>query len=367
MAGLSEEELREAWDAAKRLGSISAAADQSGLPFNTFRSRVTSAQARLGLPPPTGKIDGPWTATPLPTKDRSIDELLEAKRKQAAQAMDFEEGTKLARIQIHTPGPIGLMIFGDPHIDSYGCDLNLLESHLKLAKARPDTIFAGNIGDIRDNWIGRLSMLVWQNTMSAKESWKLAEWIFTYFKWCWLIRGNHDMWCGDNDPLDWISKQTGIGIDRDSGQRIGFTHPNGAETRLHARHDFTGKSIYNLNHGMKREALFAFRDHVMVAGHLHAGCDSAEIIAEQLIQMVRVSGYKRSDQYRHSKGFHPSPIHPAALIIVDPDEPDDSRARAWCAPTIEEGVKYLDWKREEFDIAQKQAKAAKARAARRRK
>jgi hypothetical protein len=356
---LSDEVIRETLDAVRRSGSICGAMRETGLPRQTIQSRLRRAKDR-------GIESQAWTAKPLPTKDRSIEELLEAKRKQATQATDFEEGTKLAHIEIHTPGPIGLMVFGDPHIDSYGCDLNLLESHLKLAKARPDTVFAGNIGDIRDNWIGRLSMLVWQNTLSAKESWKLAEWLFTYFKWCWLIRGNHDMWCGDNDPLDWISKSAGIGVDRDSGQRIAFHHPCGAETRLHARHDFTGKSIYNLNHGMKREALFAFRDHIMVAGHLHAGCDSAEIIAEQLIQMVRVSGYKRSDQYRHSRGFHPSPIHPAALIIVDPSRPDDCRSRSFVAPTVEEGMKYLDWRREEFETAEKQAKAKTRRAAARR-
>ena len=359
---LSEDVLREAWDFANRAGTVAGGAREAGIPQKTFESRVAQAISRLGLPP-IGASKKSWTAAPLPTKERNLDDLLDAKRKQAILAQEFEEGTKLARIKIHTPGPIGLMIFGDPHIDSYGCDFNLLEAHLKIAKARPETIFPGNIGDIRDNWIGRLAMLVWQNTFAAKETWKLAEWLMSYIKWCWLIRGNHDMWAGDNDPLDWISKLAEIGVDRDSGQRIAFEHPNGVETRLHARHDFPGRSIYNANHGLGREARFGFRDHIIAAGHLHYGMDSAEVIGDVLIQMVRVSGYKRSDQYRHSRGFHPSTIHPAALIIVDPDQPDGSRSRCFVTPTVEEGAAYLDWRRAQFDAAEKARARKRSRAA----
>ena len=62
--------------------------------------------------------------------------------------------------------------------------------------------------------------------------------------------------------------------------------------------------------------------------------DSAEVIADQLVQMIRVSGYKRGDEYRQMKNFHQSLIHQSALVIVDPDQPDDSRSRAWCAPNV---------------------------------
>jgi hypothetical protein len=65
--------------------------------------------------------------------------------------------------------------------------------------------------------------------------------------------------------------------------------------------------------------------------------------------MIRVSGYKAIDPYRQTKGLKAKPIHPSALVIVDPDMPDTERARAWCAPSVEEGADYLDWKRQRFN------------------
>ena len=40
-------------------------------------------------------------------------------------------------------------------------------------------------------------------------------------------------------------------------------------------------------------------------------------------------------------GAHARPLHPAALIIVNPDKPDNDQARVWTAPSVEEGVDYL--------------------------
>ena len=183
------------------------------------------------------------------------------------------------------------MVFGDPHIDNPGTDMRLLKSHMDIAAKRPDSIFAGNIGDLRDNWIGRLERLYADTTISAKETWKLVEWMLkgAGVNWTWLVKGNHDLWAGNNDPLDWIARASGIGATQDSGVRIAFKHPNGRETRMHARHDFNGNSQYNPLHGLKKETLYGFRDHVIVAGHRHIGADAGDVNGSgDAFQMVRV-------------------------------------------------------------------------------
>jgi hypothetical protein len=275
-------------------------------------------------------------------KDRSLKELLEYAREESIRAVEYEENNQLLEVVVPVPGPIGLMVFGDPHIDNAGRDINMLQRHLDVARDRRNYVFAGNIGDVRDNWIGRLARLYADQTITARESWKLAEWMIKYIKWSWLIKGNHDTWSGANDPLDWICEQSGVGFVRDAGVRIQFNHPNGQSTRLHARHDFPGNSIYNPLHALKRETLHGHRDHILVAGHRHIGADAGDYNSSGAFQMVRVSGYKVSDSFRHAMGFKARPLHPAAMIIVDPDEPDTSRARAWCAPTVETGALILD-------------------------
>ena len=244
------------------------------------------------------------------------------------------------------------MCFGDPHIDNPGCDFSLLESHLRIAADRSEYIFAGNIGDIRDNWIGRLERLYSSTTVSAKETWRLVEWMMrgAGIQWTWLVRGNHDAWAGINDPLDWIAKGAGVGVDGDAGVRIAFRHPNGVETRMHARHDFNGNSIFNPLHALKREVLHGYRDHIIVAGHRHTGADARDVNGDgNTFVMVRVSGYKVSDPYRQTLGLQAKPLHPAALIIVDPDEPENSPDRVWVAPSVEAGADFLDFKRERFN------------------
>ena len=284
-------------------------------------------------------------------KERPLEKIIAHRRAESKRAKAYEDYAKLIRININTDGPIGLMVFGDPHIDSPGCDFALLEAHLAIARENKECIFAGNIGDLRDNWIGRLERLYAQTTVSAKETWRLVEWMMrgAGVQWTWLVRGNHDAWAGINDPLDWIMKG-GVGVDGDAGVRIAFRHPGGNETRLHARHDFNGHSQFNPLHALKKETFQGFRDHIIVAGHRHIGADAGDVHGDGCsFQMVRVSGYKVNDAYRHTLGLHAKPIHPAALIIVDPDEPDTSRARAFCAPTVEEGADYLDWKRQRYN------------------
>jgi hypothetical protein len=293
-----------------------------------------------------------FQAPKIPTKNRSVEEIRAHRRSESQRAREYEAGTKLLNVKIKTPGPVGFMAFGDPHIDNPGSDWDLFERHLAIAAKRPAYVFAGNIGDIRDNWVGRLTRLFSDHTINSKESWALAEWVFrdAGVSWAWLIRGNHDEWSGDNDPLDWIARDGGVGVDQSHGARIAFHHPNGAVTRMHARHDFQGNSIFNPLHALKRETLHGYRDHIIVAGHRHTGADARDMTGDGLVfTMCRISGYKISDDYARQIGAHPKHLHPAALFVVDPDKADGDASRVWTAPDIETGVDYLDFLRRRFE------------------
>jgi hypothetical protein len=103
-------------------------------------------------------------------------------------------------------------------------------------------------------------------------------------------------------------------------------------------------------HGPKRELVAGFRDHLIVAGHRHIGGDEGTVSPDGICaQLVRVSGYKKADTYATALGLKKMPMHPAALAIIDPREKDSSRARVWCAPTVELGVKLLDAMRQEYE------------------
>ncbi len=360
---MTEADLQDAWDVAYQHQNITMAAQALGVNRSTIQSRINRAMERLKLDHPVHAAEtvkkASFTAPNIPHKERELSDLLVHKRAEGERAKNYEEAIKLIPVKLHTPGPVGFMAFGDPHIDSDGCDFALLESHLKIAAARKEYVFAGNIGDLRDNWIGRLERLYATSTVSARETWKLVEWMMqgAGVHWTWLVRGNHDAWAGVNDPLDWISKGAKVGVDGDAGVRIAFVHPNGAVTRGHFRHDFPGNSMYNPLHALKREMLYGFRDHMYVAGHRHIGADAKDINGDGMpFVMVRICGYKVSDAHRQTLGLKAKPLHPAAMIIVDPDEPDNSITRVWTAPSVEEGADYLDFKRNRWNTRSRKTK-----------
>jgi len=662
-------------------GNYTYAAERLGISRPSLYNRLSRARALygLGMREATEEDDSaPFVAQELPSSDMPLDELLARRRAESERTIRAAEARELINVQIRTPGPIGLLIVGDPHIDDPGCDFNALERHLQVAKDRPDYLFACGIGDLQNAWPGRLTRLYAKQSTTVSDAWRLVEWMMTMVPWLFLVRGNHDcldmetealtkrgwtrfenieatdevfsmdrdtgggvwtpilqkfdrensdemvhltgtrmdmmvtknhrvlhekwnpwskvwepityrpasdlpatfrvpvsakvpaeeapinddwlilagwlltdgsilrpprgrphvhfyqskecpslegalsrlglehsvvsrsrnieevcgrqlvkpplqqreyrltsdatarvleviaakgelpawahtlserqfdvllnaivegdgcwdgidpnarqcavvhgtraflgslqavavthgwranlsqargkdwrlnlakrpywtalraksvatapavdrVWCltvpygnfmvrrngkayftgncfvGDNDPLKWIMRGN-PGPVENHGVRLALHHPCGAETRINARHDFKGASMYNDLHGLVRELREGFRDHILVAGHRHIGAESAVVNPEgHISQLVRVSGYKVVDDYAKEGGYKAKPIHRSALIIVDPAKADSDRERVWLAPSVEMGAEYLDWLRARYD------------------
>jgi len=100
-----------------------------------------------------------------------IDEIIEHRKKQYSQKLKAKKSKKLIDIKINQMGPIGILHFGDPHVDDDGTDLAEIYSLCTLVN-KTDGLFGGNLGDIQNNWIGRLKALYGQQSTSAKESWR---------------------------------------------------------------------------------------------------------------------------------------------------------------------------------------------------
>jgi len=292
----------------------------------------------------------------LPHRTRQIDELIRDRLSESERIINADEARDLIKVKINIDGPVALLCMGDPHIDDPGCAFALLKSHLELAGSHP-YILPCNIGDLANNWVGRLARLYADQSITARESWTLVEWMVKSVQWLFILAGNHDLWTGSGDPVSWFAKQAGS-MYEEHGVRLALQHPDGSETRVHARHDFPGHSIWNSMHGPKREAIAGFRDHLLIAGHKHIGGDEGMITPDgTAAQLVRVSGYKVADTYAKSLGLKKMPMHPAALIIIDPREAGTSRGRVFCAPTIEKGVLILDALRREYDASKKRKKS----------
>ena len=340
---LSYEQAREAVEIFERAGfNYAEAQRQTGIARSTLQSRVAIARDQYGLGEPTEAGDKPFVVPPLPTKDEPLEALLERRRATAERVIQASEARELIPVRLTMGGPVGIWLCGDPHLDYDGCDFNRLETDLATVANQP-RILAINAGDVTDNWVGRLERLYASSSVKAADGWRLAEWLFSYpgVNWLGLVGGNHDAWSGHRDPLKWITKGR-VALYENDVLRLALHHPNGEQTRIHGRHNFKGNSQWNDMHGLKKESMIGWRDHLLFCGHLHLGEDGGFINPDGFVtQMIRLSGYKRADSYAVQGQFKAKPLHPSALVILNPDKPDNERGRVWVAPDIAEGVDYL--------------------------
>jgi hypothetical protein len=339
---------------------VTLAAEKLGIDERSVRGRLKKAASRLGLDIDTTDAKFPnyykriekkrkeFEAAPPPDGDVPVEQLVAHMKKRFEKKKAHEEARKLIPVAVKLDGPIGILHFGDPHVDDDGTDIGLLERHKKLC-IDTDGLFAANVGDISNNWIGRLARLYADQATSAPQAWRLVEWFLKDLKLLYLIGGNHDGWSGAGDPIKWIARQSGS-IYQSSECRMALNFPGGRQVRVNARHDFAGTSQWNPAHGPMKAIFHGVRDHIAICGHKHKS--GYGIIKDPdtgiACHAFQVASYKIFDRYARDRGFRDQSLGPCVLTVIDPALPDahpDLVKPFWDA---EEGAAFLNWKRRKF-------------------
>ncbi len=314
--------------------------------------RYTTVYSRLKVAKERGLWDGKnatfeqFDPAELPSEDAPIDELIESRLKQFDRKRTAKEARRLIPIRIKVGGPIAITHFGDPHIDDDGCNIRQLKSDIDTINAT-DGMFAANVGDLHNNWVGKLARLYGQQTTSARQAWQLVEWMINAVPWLYLIGGNHDAWSGTGDPLKWIT-QDQVGVYENWGVRLNLNFPNGKQLRINARHDFSGHSMWNPNHGPVKAIKAGWRDHILTCGHKHETgfgpplkCPATGLISWPL----RCAGYKVYDSYGDQLGLPDQNISPSITTVIDPQYDDNDPRLITPFLDCQEAAEYLTWKR----------------------
>lgn len=324
--------------------------------------RARKRAEKLGLPPPQ------FAAPDLPSEVAPIGELRERRRGESRRRISAFDARRLIEVQIHTAGPIGLLVAGDLHLDDPGTNWDLVERHVQLV-LETEGLFAGQVGDIQNAWIGRLARLYGNQGTTAREAWALCEWWINTLaaKLIFISAGNHDAWAqnvNSLDPIDWITSQHETVYGRQNGARIGLRLPDGELIVINCRHDFSGRSQFNPAHGVTRAAMFGHRDDILLAGHTHAfGYNPIKDPATgRVSHPIRLASYKQIDDYAMEKGFPDSNVTEAVVIIYDPLV-SDQRHRIHVDFNPERGARMLTMLRREWAASQKAKPAKPKRAA----
>lgn len=341
---LSEKELQKTVDkfTALNIPQLAVAARKMNMPVGTLKHRLDLAGYK---PSAVVKKEREFETPELPSESRTIDELRSDRLKESQRVSAAWKARNLIPIQIKKKGPIGILHFGDPHLDDPGCDWQAIENHVDLINST-DGLFAVNVGDTTNNWVGRLARLYAVQQTTTSEAWTLAEWFFNACPWLYVIGGNHDAWAGDADPLKWIARQSSA-LYESSEARIELALPTGQKVRINARHDFAGHSMWNAAHGVSKSQIMGVRDHISICGHKHVSAYNINKDPSTGITMhaIQVASYKLFDRYAKERGFRDQTLSPCAVTTINTDLPETSPDFIKVFWDAEAGADYLTFLR----------------------
>jgi hypothetical protein len=265
----------------------------------------------------------------LPSDLPSFDELLaERVKKYDAKAAHYE-ATRTFNVYCKIKGPIGIGFFGDWHVDDDGTDLDLLVKHAELFDGRNKGLYGAFIGDARNNWQGRLARLWADQSTSAAESRVLLTGIVKMVNWLLFLKGNHDVWSGHDDLLDWLLQGHAV-VTRPWRAIFHLKFPNGRVVRIYASHDFKGRSMWNNAYGPARKAQLHGDADIYICGHLHtSGYQHGYRPNGDMWHAVRIDSYKRIDDYVEELDIEPTNGYACPVALVDPDADKSENFIRW--------------------------------------
>jgi len=272
----------------------------------------------------------------------SINDIKQLRRKVFKRKKSKEEYNKSVPVRFNDNKAIGVLHFGDMHLDSDGVDLDLIDSHIKILKDT-DGLYGGNLGDSTNNWVGFLGRLYGEQHSTVEEAHDLIKHYLKGTHWLYTIIGNHDAWNGGAATIYDTVKSGVVGEDL----RLNLEFENGTCTTIHARHNFRGNSQYNVAHGAVKEALFGSRDDIIIHGHRHSTGYSVIADAERrkLMHCISVGSYKEIDPFKTAIGFRDDNISPSCVTVINPMLDSNHPDRVKIFFDVVQGAEYLSYLR----------------------
>lgn len=121
-----------------------------------------------------------------------VEALIERRIAAFARKHAKHEADRWHTIHMKSNAPIGLGFFGDPHLDNDGTDVRLAFEHAELFNGSRAGLYAACLGDVWDNWVGRLQRLFAEQSINAVETRALVEHWAQMVHWLFFVLGNHD-------------------------------------------------------------------------------------------------------------------------------------------------------------------------------
>jgi hypothetical protein len=292
---------------------------------------------------------GGFTVAEIPRVARSIEDLLESFAQEYERKKAHSDGKRGVEIKIAALGPFALFLFGDAHLGDAGCDIHLLMSHLKLVKETPH-LYGVNMGDLSNNWVGRLARLYAHQNATDDEESIAVQWLLESHVWLFVILGNHDKW---SSVAQLLCRQAGVAY-ASHGAVLEISTPDSSRPLIcDLRHTHKGNSQYNAAHAQIVQNYRGNPADIIAGAHIHtaAMCRMGNGISQKVAWCIRVGAYKKYDDYAEQLNFPEDMIGPAAVCVVQPDKAGEP-GYVECFADPENGIAYLNSVRASWEASQ---------------
>jgi UDP-2,3-diacylglucosamine pyrophosphatase LpxH len=282
---------------------------ESGI--RSMNKRWQSDEFELEMEYPEGEPEAPI----------DIEALISRRIEQFARKRTNYEREKLIHVRVNRDGPIGLGFFGDMHLDDDGTDLESVLRDVDLFDGRHEGLFAGNVGDVFNNWAGRLARLYSEQSTSSAESLALVEHVLTRIQWLYYHDGNHDLWGQGGDLLKLILRNHAV-VHKSNRIRLALRLPNGRNVKVYSVHGFQGKSMWSEVYGAAKKAQLDGEHHdIYVGGHIHTSgyTHGRRPNSDRIWHALQVASYKKIDRYAEELNLDAKDLYACPVALIDPN------------------------------------------------
>lgn len=275
-----------------------------------------------------------------------VSELIERRSQRYEVVKKQTEAAAHRRVYLRSNKPIGIGFQGDGHLDDDGTDVGLFFEHAELFNGTNDGLYLGFMGDIWNNWIGRLTKLWGNQTSNFEEALALVEHYCTNTDFLFFLLGNHDLWGGKEDILQYMIRAASTcDIVAKHQQKVTLVFPNKKEVTIYARHKFPGNSMWMTQFGQLKTAQLDGTADIYVGGDKHVSGYSNGVHpgTQRMFHAIQVASYKRIDEYPIELGLLPRDLYNCPVAIIDPAKDDLNMIRWEFDPF--EAVERVQWER----------------------
>lgn len=280
----------------------------------------------------------------LPDRHPDVEEILETRKNRFDARFSAQAARQESQIHVKIDGPIGLMLFGDMHIDDDGSDIVQLERDATLCRETAG-MYGINIGDVSNNWVGFLKGLYSHQATTERESWMLVEWFLKSVPWLVFCLGNHDLWNDAGYLLKQFLRDSPLLMEK-HGIICALNFPNGRKVTCNFRHSFPGRSQWNPAHAISKAAQMGGDYNLLAAGHTHVSAYNIVKNAKTGIisHCVQLASYKVVDEYADRLGLKDHHISPAVVAVIDPAAKNE-KSLIQIFHDVAQGAEFLSWLR----------------------